>query len=207
MQLAPHLPKQPIFTVLDRQTCFHRLSQVTRTQQTKDRPAKIPDPPYAAQCCAVLRSAAARSTLCSTLSCSLTGKWRTIFFSPARSTDPRRRPVQRADRPRSHRRLLPRPRRPPTDRGPRTTGRHGSPTAMVDGHCHLPHSDQLPTPPGGVQLAQESRSSVFRCSHAYNFNVNPNRSACNGEWQFGSLVLIYHARIAAMPLAIAALPQ
>ena len=141
-----------------------------------------------------LRSAAARSTLCSTLSCSLTGKWRTIFFCPARSTDPRRRPVQRADRPRSHRRLLPRPRRPPTDRGPRTTGRHGSPTAMVDDHCHLPHGDQLPTPPGGVQLARESRSSVFLCSHAYNFNVNPNQSACNGEWQFSSLGLIYHAQ-------------
>ena len=185
MQLAPHSPKQPIFAVLDRQTCFHRLSQVTRTQQTKDGPAKIPDPPYAAQCC---------SSQYFMQYCSLTGKWRTIFFCPARSTDPRRRPVQRADRPRSHRRLLPRSRRPPTDRGPRTTGRHGSPTAMVDGHCHLPHGDQLPTPSGGVQLARESRSSVFRCSHAYNFNVNPNRSACNGEWQFGSLGLIYHAQ-------------
>ena len=144
--------------------------------------------------CAVLRSAAARSTLCSTLSCSLTGKWRTIFFCLARSTDPRRLPVQRGDCPRSHRRLLPRSRRPPTDRGPRTTGRHGSPTAMVDGHCHLPHGDQLPTAPGGVQLARESRSSVFRCSHAHKFNVNPNRSACNAEWQFGSLGLIYHAQ-------------
>ena len=149
MQLAPHSPKQPIFAVLDRQTYFHRLSQVTRSQQTKDGPAKIPDPPYAAQCCAVLRSAAARSTLRSTLSCSLTGKWRTIFFCLARSTDPPRRLVQRADRPCSRRRLLPRSQRPPTDRGPRTTGRHGSPTAMVDGHCHLPHGDQLPTPSGG----------------------------------------------------------
>ena len=44
----------------------------------------------------MLRSAPTRSTLCSTLSCSLTGKWRTIFFCPARSTDPRRRPVASA---------------------------------------------------------------------------------------------------------------
>ena len=51
MQLALHSPKQPAFAVLDRQTCFDRLSQVTRTQQTKDGLAKIPDPPYAAQCC------------------------------------------------------------------------------------------------------------------------------------------------------------
>ena len=99
--------------------------------------------------CTVLQSAATCSTLCNILSCSLTGKWRTIFFCLTRSTDPRRRLVQRADRPRSHRRLLLRSRRPPTDRGPRTTGRHGSPTAMVDGHCHLPHGDQLLTPPGG----------------------------------------------------------
>ena len=33
------------------QTCFHTLSQVVCTHQSKGEPAKMPGPPYATQCC------------------------------------------------------------------------------------------------------------------------------------------------------------
>ena len=105
---------------------------------------------------AVLRSAAARSTLRSTLNCCQTRHLRTVGSPPARLADPRRRPVQRADSPRPCRDLPPRSGRPSPDRGPRITGRHGSPTAMVGGHCHLPHDDQLPTLPEGAQRVRGS---------------------------------------------------
>ena len=57
MKIALLLPKQPILTVLVLQTCFHGLSHTVCTLQTKDGPAKMPGPPYAMQCCAVLQLA------------------------------------------------------------------------------------------------------------------------------------------------------
>ena len=119
-----------------------------------------------------LRSAAVRSTLRSTLSCSLTLKSRTPFSLFVGYADLPRRPVQRADRPRPRHSLLPHFRRPSADRGPHVSGRHGSPTAMVGGHCHLPQDDQLPTLPVGAQRVRGSRSSVVRCSHAHRSTLN-----------------------------------
>ena len=39
---------------------------------------------------------------------------------------------------------------PTANRRPCATGRHGSLTAIVGGHCHLPPNDRLPTLPGGA---------------------------------------------------------
>ena len=118
------------------------------------------------------RSAAARSTLRSTLSCSLTVKSRTPFSLFVGSTGIPRQPVQRADRPRPRHGLLLRFRRPSANRGPRVTGRHGSATAMVGDHCHLPHDDELPTLPAGIQRVRGSRTSVVLRSNAQSSTLN-----------------------------------
>ena len=121
----------------------------------------------------MLRSAAAHSTLHSTLSCNLTVKSRTPFSLFVGSTDIPQCPLQRADRPRPRHSLLPRFQRLSVDRGPRVTGRHGLPTAMVGGHCHLPHNGQLPTLLAGAERVRGSRSSVVRCSNAQSSALNP----------------------------------
>ena len=119
-----------------------------------------------------MRNDAARSTLRSTLSCSLTVKSRNPFSPFVGSTNIPRRPVQRADRPRPRHGLLPRFWRPSADRGPRVPGRHGSPTAMVGGHYHLPPDDHFPTLPAGAKRIQGSRSSVVLCSNAQSSTLN-----------------------------------
>ena len=119
-----------------------------------------------------LRSAVARSTSRSIFSCSLTVKPRTPFSLFVGSTGIPRRPVQRADRPRPRHGLLPRFQRPSADWGPHVTGRHGSPTAIVGGHFHLPYDDQLPTLPAGAKRVRGSRSSVVLCSNAQSSTLN-----------------------------------
>ena len=119
-----------------------------------------------------MHSDAARSTLRSTFSCSLTVKSRTPFSLFVGSANIPWRPVQLADRPRPRHGLLPRFWRPSADRGPRITGRHGSPTAMVGGHYHLPHDDQLPTLPAGAERVRGSRSSVVLWSNAQSSTLN-----------------------------------
>ena len=69
---------------------------------------------------------------------------------------------------------------PTADRKSRGTGRHGSPTATVGGHCHLPRIDRLPTFPGGVVGPKrvEQLSSSIDLSYAYRKNC-PGRWLCN----------------------------
>ena len=119
-----------------------------------------------------LRRAAARSTLRSTLSCSLTVKLRTPFSLFVGSAGIPRRPVQWADRPRPRDGPLLRFRRPCANRGPRVTGRHGSATAMVGDHWHLPHHDELPTLPAGIQRVRGSGTSVAVRSNAQSSTLN-----------------------------------
>ena len=71
---------------------------------------------------------------------------------------------------------------PTADRRPRATGRHGSPTTMVDSHCHLPRNDRLPTPPGGaIGPERVERLSLFiAISYACKKNC-PERWQCNTE--------------------------
>ena len=146
MQLAPHLPKQPVFTVLDRQTCFHNLSQAIHAHQTKSGPVKMPGPPYAAECCVVLQLAVLYAVL-----------WATVLqengapsFPPSLAL-PTPRGAQYSGR--TVHVSIATSSRVPDDRPP-----IGNPTppvslvrrpAPVDGHCHLPHDGQLLTPPGG----------------------------------------------------------
>ena len=119
-----------------------------------------------------MRSDAARSTLRSTLSCSLTVKSCTLFSLFVGSANIPQGSVQRGDRPRPRHGLLPRFSRVSTDWGPRITGHHGWPTAMVGGHCHLPHDDQLPTLSARAERVRGSRSSVVLCSNAQSSTWN-----------------------------------
>ena len=54
---------------------------------------------------------------------------------------PQRRPVQWADGPGLHHRLISRSQQLPLDRESLTTSWHGLPTAMVGGHCQLPYGN------------------------------------------------------------------
>ena len=119
-----------------------------------------------------LHRAAARSSLCSTLSCTLTVKSRTPFSLFVGSAGIPRRHVQRADRPQPRDGPLLRFRRPSANRGPRVTGRHGSATAMVGDHCHLPHHDELPTLPAGIQRVRGSGTSAAVRSNAQSSTLN-----------------------------------
>ena len=166
MKYALHLPKQPVLTVFDLQAVHHILPQLVLVLGGKDEPAKLPGSPSP---CVVLRNAAARSTLRNTLNCCQTGHLRNVGSPLARFADPRRSPMQRADRPRPRRVLHSRSRRPSANRGPRATGRHGSPTISAGGHCHLPRDDQLPTPPEGDQRARESRACFVVHLHRASF--------------------------------------
>ena len=89
----------------------------------------------------------------------------------ARFADPRRYPVQQADQSHLHRGLHLGPRLLSADLGPLAIGRHGFPTAMVGGHCHLPHSYQLPTLPGRAQHARNIfMVAIVHCHRASNVN-------------------------------------
>ena len=57
MQLALHLPKQPVFTVLDLQAVHHILSQLVSVLGGKNEPTKLPSSLSLAQCCAMLQLA------------------------------------------------------------------------------------------------------------------------------------------------------
>ena len=116
--------------------------------------------------------AAARSSFRSTLSCTLTVKSCTSFSLFVGSAGIPWRPVQRADRPRPRDGPLLSFRRPSANRGPCVTGRHGSATAMVGDHCHLPHHDELPTLPAGIQRVRGSGTSVAVRSNAQSSTLN-----------------------------------
>ena len=67
---------------------------------------------------------------------------------------------------------------PTADRRSRGTGRHGSRTATVGGHCHLPRNDRLPTLPKGA-IGPER---VERLSLSIGIS-SACRKNCPGRWQ------------------------
>ena len=100
----------------------------------------------------MLCTAVACSTLCSTLSCSLSEQLHTTFPPFIHSTISPRYPMQRVDCPRPRRIVLLHSRQTSVNRGPHNTGRHGSPMATVDGHCHQPCNNRLPMLLGGIDV-------------------------------------------------------
>ena len=116
------------------------------------------------------------------LSYSLTVQCRTIRPSLLRFAALPWRLGQRADCPRPLRALTRQSRWASADRGPRATGQRGSPTAVVDGHCHLPpgadslHSLRRPNGPESVGV-----------SHAYSSLVNSTDMLAMANGGNGSL--------------------
>ena len=141
-----------------------------------------------------MRSDATRSSLYSTLSCSLTVKSRTPFSLFVGFANIPWRPVQRADRPRPRHGLLSRFWRPPADRGPT------SPVGMVRRQpwsvaiATCPTTISSPRSPRGLN-ASEGVDRVSFCVAMLRIRRWTSQCSCNGEWRkwsLGSLGLNYH---------------
>ena len=67
---------------------------------------------------------------------------------------------------------------PTADRRSRSTGQHGSPTATVGSHCHLPRNDRLSTlPEGATRPERIERLALF-------IDISSAcRKNCPGQWQ------------------------